>query len=849
MKILKCFFFLSLLINISCSEISEPNSRIKDKNEPSDEYLNQRMDRNGKFHADVYEKSVKIARRMEQENTARSSSGNWEVQGPGNIGARVNTVAVHPENDLIMFAGFANGGLWKTQSGGIGWKPVFDDHDFLAISDVVFNPLDPQVMYAGTGDGNITGFSFLGDGIYKSVDGGESWKNCGLGDQKVVSEIIVNPVDTNIVYAATMGLFFTRSEERGLYKSMDGGINWSQILYVSDSTGIIDIAMDPSNPEVIYAASWDRIRNDEFSVVQGETCKVFKTINGGTDWIELTNGLPMSNNGRIGLDINQNYPNVIHAVYTDDESFFKGIYRSNDSGASWEEIPSLDLAGVFGGFGWYFSKIRTNPYDPDDIFVLGIDLFRKQGLDAEWDRAAPPWWRNDVHADKHDLYIDPNSLAMYLATDGGVYKGSIENDTWIDIENIPTTQFYEVAFNPHDPDLYYGGAQDNGTTGGNKDGINEWERIYGGDGFRTVFNPDNSFSFFVSTQRGGIHYTNDGGLSFDEGNGFDDDESTNWNTPFFMSTFDSKIMYAGRQRVYKSESFSIPYWEAISDVLTDEDDENKLSKTLSSVNESPLLQHLLYAGGSDGSLHRLDSIDGEWISINDELPEFNVYSIEPSHDFEDHVFVSLSGYKSNVDAPMIFYSQNRGDDWNQINGDLPPVSLNDIFVMPNYQDSVLFAASDVGVYFTKDLGEHWERLGTDMPFIPVFDLELNPIKNELIAGTFGRSIMTFNLDQIEIFSDYVPVSTKTAQDFKIERLKIFPNPADDQINIQFSNTEKGKSISLVIFDAKGSLIESMKIEEDGFQDLSVNVEDYVAGQYFVKIKFRHTILSGSFIKQ
>ncbi|MBR9923336.1 MAG: T9SS type A sorting domain-containing protein [Bacteroidetes bacterium] len=832
-----------------------------EKHFPEDQLMMQRAWPDAAIDMKAYTNAVRSAKEALQTRNPEIFPADWTVEGPANIGARINTIAVHPENFSIIYVGFARGGVWKTTDYGDNWFPVFDEQPFLAIGDIALDPQDPNTIYVGTGDPNISGYPGIGDGVYKSTDGGQSWTHLGLGETRICSKIVVNPQNTDIIYAATMGLPFEPTGDRGLYRSENGGQSWEQILFYSDESGIIDLLMDPSNPDILYAAGWDRIRNNYYSNVTGPASKVWKTTDGGDNWTILTGGLPEEELGRVGLAMSGQDPNVLFAMYVGANSQLHGIYKTTDAGDTWNPIPIDEdfnglSANALGGFGWYFGKIRVNPLDDNDIFLLGVDLWRTQDGGQNWSLAAPPWWDYTVHADKHDLvffsFDVPEFSGFYLATDGGLYVADSDLN-YFDAENIPTSQFYRVAHNPHMPQNYYGGMQDNGSSGGNATSINFWPRIYGGDGFQMAFNPDNPNIFFAETQRGGIQMTTDGGLSWDfAGITPGSDDRRNWDMPYLLSVHDSNILYSGTYKAWKGEVFApgqYVAWDSISADLTKGVLTEETFHTISALDESPLVQGLLYYGSSDGLVQRTDDDGQSWVNITADLPDRYVTAVQASPTFEDNVYVSHSGYKWGEYIPRLHRSTDRGATWEDISGDLPDLAINDIFVHPMQEDSILFVATDGGVYGTIDAGNSWERVGANMPSVMVYDVDVNPVQNTLVAGTFARSIMTYPLDSIiyPIVEDTMTTSSFQLPYEKADAVKVWPNPASAEVQIGFTHPEGGGAYELVVLDVQGRLVKQLSGESPSRAELSLSVVDLAAGQYFIKVKMRHTVISGRFL--
>lgn len=839
----------------SSSTAPEINDRLDAKYEPAEHFLLSRSYPDDFFDVDAYVDARKQAAYAANWRNGAGFDAEWTVQGPGNIGGRSNTVALHPSNEDIMYAGFADGGVFKTEDGGLNWAPIFDEQPFLAIGDIVVDPSNPETVYVGTGDPNISGLPSIGNGLYRSIDGGDNWTYIGLEETRIISKIELHPTNPDIIYVSAMGLPFQPNSDRGVYKTIDGGDTWDQVLYLSDTTGVIDMLINPQDPDVLYAAGWDRIRNSGRSLLLGEGGRIHKSVDGGATWTMLQNGLPSGDMSRIGLAMSGQNPDVVYAMFVHLQGGYQleGIYKSENAGANWSPVPTDYATGLsdnaLGGFGWYFGKLRVNPNNDDDLFLLGIDLWRTQNSGLTWELAAPEWWEYEVHADKHDLVFAPSG-DIVIATDGGLYRTSDDAQNWEDIEDIATTQFYRVAHNPHTPAFYYGGAQDNGTTGGNKEDINQWPRIFGGDGFQPNFDPENPNVFYAETQNGGIYVTFDGGYYFQNGTiGIDPDDRQNWDMPYLISPHSRSTLYTGTDKVYAGisiDSFAILEWEAISEELTVQP--SGRNRNISALDESPVVEGRLYAGTANGYVHTQNPTTGAWINITAGLPERYVTDIKASPTFGDHVFVSHSGYRDNINIPHVHLSKDAGATWEDISSDLPQLAVNAIYILPNNMDSVIFAATDGGVYGTKNGGNSWARLGSNMPSIPVFDLDLNPDRNELVAGTFARSIMTFPLDSIGVSSE---MTTSTSSEPSLafrDRIKISPNPARDFIEVSYFNIEPGKASEIVVIDATGRLVLSRRGINTREVRETFDISSLPSGNYFVKVKVRHDIMSSQFIK-
>lgn len=692
--------------------------------------------------------------RVSETAAARGSDcganlSNWTQQGPMNVGARCNTLAAKPDDENTVLAGFAGGGIFKSIDGGVNWHPVFDENPELAIGDITFSATNPNIVYAGTGDPNMPSIVFNGNGIYKSLDAGETWQHLPNSPLGVISKIVVHPTDPSMLWAATMGNPYVRDNDRGIYKSTDGGNTWQQVLFVSDQAGASDLVQSVSNPQILYASFWDRIRNNHESIVYGPHASVYKSADGGNTWTQLGGGLPTGVMGRTGLAVSPTNANKVYAVFVDSLSTPGGLYKSVDGGNAWTPVNIVQLEDACSDFGWYFGKITLNPSNDEEIYFHAILLWRKPAGGNGWLNAA------GGHADSHDLIFTPSGR-RYWSNDGGVYFNNPGQMSWTKSKNLPVTQFYRSTFNPHEPDKYWAGAQDNGIQKGNGVNPNSWGLVFSADGFSCAFDPSDPQHFWVEIQNGAIHETSDGGNSWQFGSsGLGSADRTNWDTPFFMSPHVPNRLYAGTYRVYGKDAGG--GWGTTSGDLTDGNIFGAKFHTISCLDESPVTVGKLLAGTSDGNVWRRDAA-GAWTNITTGLPERYVTSVHYSPTISNRIFVTHSGFRDNEDIPHIHRSDDQGNTWQNITSDLPQVPVNDLLILPGYSDQVLFAATDAGVYFTTTGGVSWKRLGGNMPYIPVFDLERNPARNELVAATFGRGIWTFPFDSVFVQQNPVVVS-------------------------------------------------------------------------------------------
>jgi photosystem II stability/assembly factor-like uncharacterized protein len=719
------------------------NEKIREKTEPYDLFAFQRSYPDTSFDWQAWRRALEVTRRQEavvSRNSVDCFSGgtDWTQEGPGNVAGRLNSLAMHPQNENYVLAGFSGGGIFKTTDGGTNWTPVFDEQPELSIGDITFDPNNPNIVYAGTGDPNVPSNVFNGNGIYKSADAGNTWSYLALQNQGIISKVVVDPANSQTLYAAAMGNPYVRDSLRGIYKSSDGGQNWERVLFVHPQAGASDLVINHQNPQILYAAFWDRIRSNKESIIYGPHARIYKTTDGGATWTQLTGGLPTGIMGRTGLAISAQNPDKLYAIYVDTLSRPGGMFKTTDGGATWAPVNISTLSDAFGDFGWFFGKVRCNTYNDEDIYLLGVLLWRRQPGSNAWQVGA------GAHADTHDLLFAPSGK-RYLATDGGMYT-NITGIAWTKSKNLPTTQFYRTNFNPHEPNMFYAGAQDNGIQKGNTGIFNSWQQVFSADGFRSVFDPNDPLRIWLETQNGSIHRSLDGGATWMVGQRcLNTTDRCNWDTPFMISRHNAQWLYAATFRMYGSVDGV--GWSVLSDDLTDGVVFEPRFHNVSAIDESPVTSNKLLAGTSDGNVWRRE-ISGPWVKISNGLPDRYVTSVHCSPTVANRIFVTHSGFRDNENIPHVHRSNDNGQSWENISANLPPMPVNDLFVLPGHADSILFAATDAGVYYSASAGAVWKRLGNSMPIIPVFNLAYNPVQKKLVAATFARGIWTFPVDSL-----------------------------------------------------------------------------------------------------
>ena len=539
---------------------------------------------------------------------------------------------------------------------------------------------------------------------------------------------------------ASCGKLFGTNPERGVYKSTNGGATWEQKLFISDSTAAADVALDPTNPQMVYAAMWERVRGPARRSVGGWTSGIHKSTDGGDTWYQLTNGLPPSGPtvGRIGLSVCASSPNVIYSMYCDHPGDFMGLYKSTDYGESWTQTNDSELEGTLGGFGWYFGNVRVDPTDPDIVFAMGVYLHRSTDGGNFWYNVG-----QSVHVDHHGMFISPTEPnRVYLGCDGGVYLSSNGGTIWNLCTSQPSTQFYAITIDYLLPQRLYGGTQDNGTLRTLTGEVDDWERIHGGDGFYTNVDFTNSNVIYAEYQWGYLRKSIDLGYSWIfMMDGIHEEDRRNWCTPVVMDEVDHMTLYYGSHRLYKTTNGG-GVWIPISDDLTDGAGGGNLTYgTMTTIGPSRSNGQVVYVGTDDANVWVTTNSGGDWNRIDAGLPDRWVTRVSVDPYADSIAYVTFSGHRVSGSLPHLYRTTNYGATWQSVSSDLPEGPINDVLVDP-MNTSVLYVGSDVGVYVSEDLGASWTPLGTGLPITTVHDLCFHEPTRKLVAGTHGRSMFS-----------------------------------------------------------------------------------------------------------
>jgi photosystem II stability/assembly factor-like uncharacterized protein len=712
----------------------------------------------------------------------------WRLVGPDIRSGRCTDVAGITGNHLIMYAGFATGGLWKTEDDGKNWKPIFDKEATQSIGSFALAPSNPDIIYLGTGEANIFRASLPGIGMYKSTDGGNSFSHIGLENTGTIARVVIHPANTNIVYVAASGNEWSYNKDRGVYQTIDGGKTWKKILYKDEKTGCIDLVMDPSDPKTLYASMWNRVRKRWSDPVPEDGDHIYKTTDGGKTWKIINKGLPDTKmTGRVGIAISNSKPNVLYAFVDDHnkkrdpkpnefDSYERrvqkvvigaAIYRSNDKGETWEKQSEIhDFFRLSGTYGWVFGQIRVDPKNENEVYVFGTSRARSVDGGKTWKQwngtdKASDW----IHGDNHALWfdqIDPDR--MILGNDGGISRTYNGGERWKNFfDKIPTTQFYTVTYDMETPFNIFGAVQDEGTMSGNSfctfgvhqdKSIRHWMMAPGGEGTQIHVDPTDKNIVFSSSFYGRLMKSDmskpDSAWStrinmFDVGR--IDSLRGEWLAGTLMSRFNNKVIYHGLQHLYKSEDGG-ESWKMISPDLS-YNDKSKMGdypyliyhQAITSIAEGDM-PGFLCVGTDDGRVWLTTNDGKSWNEITGNLPaNKHVAKIFTSAKRNPpNLYLALNDRRQDNDSAYLYKLSGDGKTWNSISSNLPLSPVNVIVENPD-DENILFCGTDMGVYMSWNAGKSWMAINGNLPAsVSVNDMFFHPRDKKIVIGTYGRGV-------------------------------------------------------------------------------------------------------------
>ena len=777
----------------------------------------------------------------------------WRSIGPAATGGRITDIEVVRTSGrpAEIYVATASGGIFKSSNEGVSWTSVFDrSGGMLSIGAVAVAPSNHSVVWAGTGEADNRQSSSWGDGVYRSPDGGATWQKMGLEETRHIGRIAIHPDDAGTVYVAAVGHLWGSNRERGLFKTTDGGSTWKRVLYRDEHTGATDVAIDRSNPNVVFAALYQRQRKGWGFNGGGPGSGIFRSTDAGATWTELKNGLPRGDKGRIGLAISPVDHRVVYAVVEAEQG---GIYRSSDQGDTWEFLSGLNPRPM------YYSRIVLDPKEPNRVYLMGSN--RGLYVSDDGGRSFRDLF-SGVHGEDHAMWVDPeNTNHLVAGGDGGVSISFDRGATWLFRMNLPIGQFYNISANNADPFLVCGGLQDNGswctpTATHVSYGISFKEafNVGGGDGMHAIFEDDHTL--VVSSQNGAT-----GRVDLDTmqrqliGPVTPPDKPGSgqtgyrwyWTAPLIVSQFNPNTLYTGAQQVFRSDDRGVN-WRPISPDLTANIDRETLAmmgtqvppralsrhdgqanfSALTVIAESPLDRNVLYTGSDDGTLQRTRDGGQHWTNLTANIahpsPMLNISGIVASKHAAGRVYVTLDGHYNDLYDPFVFVSEDYGQTWRAIGGGLPQVSVHRIREHPG-NPNLLVVGTETGVYASFDRGGRWTTLGSNLPRVPVYDLLFQERAGALVAGTHGRSIWV--LDHIEALAQMTPeMVTGGARLFPIppaHHTNIFtgqfwfgsgeffaPNPASGAVLSYYLPQENPGGVEIAIWDAGGNTVRLLR---------------------------------------
>ncbi len=767
--------------------------------------------------------------------------------GPANMGGRIDDFAVVESNPNTIYAGTASAGVWKTVNSGITWDPIFDDQSLSSIGDVTDAPSESETVWVGTGESNNRQSSSWGNGVYKSTDGGKSWTNMGLKDTHHIGRILIHPTNPNIVYVAAAGHLWGPNEERGVFKTIDGGKTWAKVLSIDSDTGVNDIAMDMHNPGTIFAAAYQRRRTPFGMNGGGPGSTIYRTTDGGSSWKKLTKGLPQEDLGRIGLDVYRRNGNIVYALV---ESQQPALYRSDDKGETWTKMSNTNPRPM------YFSNVRIDPNNDQRIWVLGVNLHYSEdgGKTFKTERGS------NLHSDHHAMWIDPaNSDNIVDGCDGGIHFSRDAGRHWDDRAQIALGQFYEIGLDNAKPYKICGGLQDNYTWCGPSattfsHGITneDWYQVQGGDGFYAQIDPEEPWIVYAESQDGNLSRrdlrTHEArAIRPREDNDTMDRYRFQWDSPITISKHDRKTLYYGGNFVFKSTDQG-DNWRRTSPDLTSNADRNTLSimgksvgdrtmlarndgvanyPAVTTLSESATRAGIVWAGTDDGNLHL--TTDGEtWKNVIASVPGVPkgtyVSRIVSSQHNQGTAYVTFDGHRTNDFGIYMYRTTDFGKTWKAIKTGIPESGgvLNVIREHPK-NPKLLFAGGEFGLYVSFDAGDNWQEFKNNLPRVPVDDIAIHPRDNDLVLGTHGRSVWVLDsisaLEQAKPTQDAVQLyDVRPATMWRLARKRGFDGhdmffgknpPYGAILDIHFANKPDPKDVQIRILDSAGKLVRNI----------------------------------------
>ena len=710
--------------------------------------------------------------------------------GPAGMSGRVTAIAVEPGNKTVFYVGTASGGIWKTTNGGVNFNPIFDKEDVVGIGAMAIDPGNPDIVWVGTGEGNPRNSVTGGYGLYRSLDAGRTWEFMGLGETRHIHRVIVHPSNSNIVYVGATGSPWGPHKERGVYKTIDGGKNWEQLLFTNEYSGVADMLLDPRNPEKLYVAMWEHHREPWFFKSGGQGSGLYISVDGGSTWkkIEAVDGFPEGELGRIGLAVSASNPLFVYAIIEAKEN---AIYRSEDGGYSWKKRGTENI----GNRPFYYAEIYVDPQNENRVY----SLFSNVNVSQDGGKSFTTLVGRNIHSDHHAWWIHPDDPDFMIdGNDGGLAISYDRGKNWRHVSNLPVSQFYHISVDNELPYNVYGGMQDNGSwkgpayvwAGGGI--INEyWDFLMGGDGFDVVTVPGDARYCYAMSQGGNLRRIDTRtGKSFNikpaEGK---TKLRWHWNAALAQDPFQPNTIYYGSQFVHKSVNRG-DQWETISpDLTTNDTSRQKFNESggltydvtgaetytcILSIAPSPLKEGMIWVGTDDGNVQLTRDGGSTWINTSQNIKKFPdrpwIPQVIPSNYKEGAAFVVVNNYRQNDYAPYLYYTEDYGKSWTRLveEGDVPGYILS--FVQDPVEPKLMFLGTEFGLYVSINNGEDWTKWTNGIPTVSAMDLALQEREADLVIGTFGRS--AYVIDNIRPLREWA----RMGEAFTDQTIKVLEAP-------------------------------------------------------------------------
>jgi photosystem II stability/assembly factor-like uncharacterized protein len=756
--------------------------------------------------------------------------------GPAVMGGRIAAIDAVPEDPITVYVGAAGGGVWRSKDAGITFEPIFDDYT-MSIGAIRVDPSNPDIVWVGTGESWTRNTVSVGTGVYKSTDGGDSWQHMGLEETERIARIVVDPTDGNTVFVCATGHLWNANEERGVYRTRDGGETWERVLYVDEDTGCSDISMDPHAPNVLYAGMWQFRRWPWFFESGGPGSGLYRSLDGGETWQQLTDGLPEGEKGRIAVAVAPSRPNVVYALVEAEET---ALYRSDDMGATWERMnASMNVQAR----PFYFAYIVVDPTDHNRVYKPGFVLTMSDdgGESFTSPFSSGGFGGGNVHSDHHALWINPgNPKELILGTDGGVYFSYDRGGSWRFSKAIPVSQFYEVSYDMEIPYNVYGGLQDNGTwMGPSRDpgGIEarDWEILFGGDGMHVFVDPSDPDFVYVEYQGGNLSRLQKStgeakSIKPYPGEG-EPKLRFNWNTPIHVSPNNPGTLYLGAQYLFRTRDRG-DSWERISpDLTTNDPDKQKQEEsgglttdnttaenhtTIYTISESPQNDQVIWVGTDDGNVQVTRDGGASWANVVGKVPGLPrntwVSHVEASRFDEAAAYVTFDGHRGGDMRTYVYRTRDFGASWESLaTADIEGYAQ--VIKEDLENPDLLFLGTEFGLYVSVDGGRTWARYATDFPRVAVRDLAIQPRENDLIIATHGRGIW--------ILDDITPLRALTPEVLEADLTLLPTRPAVQTIgggmswfsgDDEFVGRNPSEAATIVYYQKKRHIFGDLKIE-------------------------------------